>query len=261
MSTSPNVVSGAISSVAELGKDGSWLQAWLKEQPVRLGLGDLTVADSEPVQDDDGNPAFLASDEQRYYCVDVRLGELEASQGFGVLHNWARNRVRHPDKNHVAVLVTESTGERYRSTLATLSEHLPLVVVELQVWRGENEAIIVPHVALASADVDLSSTPAAAAARAMAEAGKDVASATAEVEPGKDAASATAEVEPAAGPAEAEREPDQVGGEPDATDQDDSGNADNKDDTGVVDPWGTASAGQGEDAPNGSPRRLLTKIS
>ena len=113
-------------------------------------------------------PPSWRADDHRYFCVDVRLGELEAAHGFGVLHNWARNRVRHPDKNHVAVLVTESTGERYRSTLEALTEHLPLVVVELQVWRGENEAIIVPHVALASADVDLSATPAAAAARATA---------------------------------------------------------------------------------------------
>ena len=57
---SPNVVSGAVSTVTDLGKDGTWLQAWLKEQPARLGLGDLKVADGAPVQDDDGNPAFLA---------------------------------------------------------------------------------------------------------------------------------------------------------------------------------------------------------
>ena len=82
-------------------------------------------------------------------------GEVDASHGFQVLDNWARNRVRHPDKSHVAVLVTENAGERYRTTLETLAEHLPLVVIELAVWRGDKEAMVVPRVALASNDVDL----------------------------------------------------------------------------------------------------------
>ena len=164
--TRPTNVSGAVSTVADLDKDEAWLQEWLKEEPSRLGLGDLSVADGEPVQDEDGNPAFLATDDDRYFSVDVRLGEMEAAHGFQMLDNWARNRVRHPDKTHVAVLVTETASDRYRTTLETLAEHLPLVVVELSVWRGETEAILVPRVALASDDVDLSTTPAVAAAAA-----------------------------------------------------------------------------------------------
>lgn len=162
----PTIVSGAVSSVAELGKDEAWLQSWLKEEPARLGLGELKMADGDPVQDEAGNPAFLATDDERYFSVDVQLGEVDASHGFQVLDNWARNRVRHPDKSHVAVLVTEDAGERYRTTLETLAEHLPLVVIELAVWRGDNEAMIVPRVALASDDVDLSGTAAVAAAAA-----------------------------------------------------------------------------------------------
>jgi hypothetical protein len=165
--TQPTIVSGAVSTIADLGKDEEWLQEWLKESPARLGLGELAVADGDPVQDDDGNPAFLAADDDdRYFSVDVQLGEMDASHGFQLLDNWARNRVRHPDKTHVAVLVTESASDRYRTTLEALTEHLPLVVVELAVWRGETEAILVPRVALASEDVDLASTPAVAAAAA-----------------------------------------------------------------------------------------------
>jgi hypothetical protein len=164
--TQPTIVSGAVSTVADLDKDESWLQSWLKEEPSRLGLGGLQIADDDPVQDEDGNPAFLATDDERYFSVDVQLGEVDASHGFQVLDNWARNRVRHPDKTHVAVLVTETAGDRYRTTLETLAEHLPLVVIELAVWRGETEAMIVPRVALASEDVDLSTTPAVAAAAA-----------------------------------------------------------------------------------------------
>ena len=226
--TSPNIVTGAVSTVTELGKDEAWLQGWLKEQPTRLGLGDVSVADGEPVQDDEGNPAFLATDEERYFSVDVRLGELDASRGFQVLDNWARNRVRHPDKTHVAVLVTETAGERYRTTLEALTEHLPLVVVELQVWRGDTEAILVPHVALSSDDVDLSSTPAVKAADALAQSQPEAAAtvdASTEGEPQSDTA------------AEGEPEPVATGAGAD-TDTTEDSTPEDKDDTGVADPWG-----------------------
>jgi hypothetical protein len=244
----PNIVSGGISTMADLGKDEAWLQDWLKEQPNRLGLGDLSVADDDPVQDDNGNPAFIATDDDRYFSVDVRLGEMDASAGFQLLDNWARNRVRHPDKTHVAVLVTETAGERYRPTLETLAEHLPLVVVELQVWRGENEAILVPHVSLSSEDVDLSETPAAKAA----EAAKSVAAAKPVAETASDDAQAevseTVDDDAAFG-AEAVAAVEASSDDSDETPE-------NKDDTGIADPWGLP-AGEPE-ASTGS--RLLSKI-
>jgi hypothetical protein len=92
------------------------------------------------------------------------LGELDAAHGFHVLDSWARNRVRHPDKTHVAVLVTETLGGRYETALRALSEHLPLVVVELQAWRGKTEIVVVPRVALASDDLRLSRPMSGAAA-------------------------------------------------------------------------------------------------
>jgi len=266
MSTSPNVVPGAISTMSELGKDGPWLRAWLRDQPARLGLGDLKVTDAEAVQDGDAESCFLASDDARYFCVGVRLGEFEAAHGFGLLDDWSRNRARHPDKTHVAVLVTESAGDRYRSTLETLSEHLPLVVIELQVWRGENEAILVPHVALASTAVDLSSTPAAAAAKAIASSGQDATLVAAGAKP-EDSSAETKPEEDAkpddssadTGPS-ADAKPDDTA---DAAVLGDTGGVppESKDDTGVVDPWGTAAtATQGGDDAN-KPRRLLTKVS
>jgi hypothetical protein len=250
-----NIVSGAVSTITDLGKDEAWMCTWLSEQPSRLGLGELTAAEGE--QDDDAR-SFAAVDEERCFSVDVQLGELEASRGFGVLDNWARNRVRHPDKEHVAVLVTETLSDRYQTTLETLAEHLPLVVVELQVWKGEDEAIVVPHVALASEEVDLSETPAAKAAEAMARAEAMVAveepDETVDADTGDDAA------EPATDEFEAEAESET------GSDQDDDEPAsdapENKDDTGVGNPWGLP---QREDEPafqaSGSGATgLLTKV-
>jgi hypothetical protein len=264
MMTSPNIVSGAVSTVTDLGKDEAWLQEWLKEEPARLGLGELGVADGEPVQDDDGNPAFLAADDDdRFFSVDVRLGELDASHGFQLLDNWARNRVRHPDKTHVAVLVTETVGDRYRTTLDTLAEHLPLVVVELRVWRGETEAIVVPYVALSSDDVELKAAPAVAAADAVAH---DEPETETEAEgEGEGEAVAEADVEN-----EAEGTPDDALGTDDAetaeavaavqASSENADSPDDKDNTGVADPWRlpNSESEAAESKSNGS--RLLSKI-
>lgn len=247
-----NFVSGAVSTVSELDKDEAWLQGWLKEQPERLGLGKLEVA--EGASDDDHS--FVATDDDRCFSVDVQLGEMEASQGFGMLDNWARNRVRHPDKTHVAVLVTETLSDRYETTLETLAEHLPLVVVELQIWKGEAEAIVVPHVALSSDDVDLSATPAAKATEAMAKTEVETEPETepeAEVETEAETPEVVSEAEAVAAEAEALADA--------AEDTDES--ADDKDDTGVGNPWGLPKD-DAEDGPfqasgNGS-TGLLSKV-
>ncbi len=252
--TTPTIVSGAVSTVSELGKDEAWLQGWLKEQPARLGLGELKVTDGAADEDD---RTFVATDDERCFSVDVRLGEMEASHGFQLLDNWARNRVRHPDKTHVAVLVTEKAGDRYRTTLETLAQHLPLVVVELAVWRGDTEAIVVPHVALASDDVDLSATPAAKAAEAIvADATEDEAlvkddqaADESESETDEEQAEASDDVESLGIETE-----DEAADEPDEVPED-------KDDTGVSDPWGLPSHDpEPAETSYSSGRHLLTKI-
>lgn len=246
-----NIVSGAVSTVTELGKDEIWLQGWLQEQPNRLGLGDLDIADSAS----DDERSFVATDDDRCFSVDVQLGEMEASRGFQVLDNWARNHVMHPDKTHVAVLVTEVMSDRYQTTLETLAEHLPLVVVELAVWKGQDEAIVVPHVALSSDDVDLADTPAAKAAEAVAKAA-DTSEGQAATEAEAVGEEATDDADDDQFQAEAEvlSEAEAVAAEADAqADADAEAEAEydgddapgGKDDTGVGNPWGLEGSGSG----------------
>ncbi len=256
-----NIVSGAVSTVTDLGKDEAWMATWLSEQPNRLGLGEMEV--TEGATEEDGR-SFVATADDHCFSVDVQLGEMEASRGFGVLDNWARNRVLHPDKTHVAVLVTEAVSDRYQTTLETLAEHLPLVVVELQVWKGENEAIVVPHLALSSDEVDLSDTVAAKAAEVMAKADDEV-----KTEAEGDAADAESEPEPETADASPEvvSEAEAVVAENDAqaeADAETGEDTEDKDDTGVGNPWGLpGSEGDEEGAikasGNGS-TGLLTKV-
>jgi hypothetical protein len=265
-----SVVSGVVSTLVDIGQDEAWLRDWLRERPARLGLGELHVIEDAAVED--GATAFLADDEARVFSVGVRLGELEAADAFDVLQGWAGSRAHAPEKDHVAVLVTERLPERYRATLEALAERLPLVVVGLSVWRGESEAIVVPHVTLASDALDLSSAPATAAASVMATAQAEssgVATTTEAADAGTESVAASTTGEDAPGEGSEIGEPTSVeatteaeasdeaeastdagaaadeGGtaSPDTADQE-SGEDDDplarlggRDDTGISDPW------------------------
>ena len=118
-------------------------------------------------------------------------------------------------------------------------------------WRGESEAIVVPHIALASDGVDLELAPASAAATAMSRL---------EATAAKAAAPATTPTKDAAKPA-----PTTATKADAETDKSDSGRTESsdKDATGVADPWGlppkeTAAATPAGQTANGS--RLLTKF-
>ncbi|MGD8486185.1 MAG: hypothetical protein PVH07_06050, partial [Chloroflexota bacterium] len=259
----------AVSTVTELGKDEVWLQGWLREQPSRLGLGELEVTDGVA---DDEDRSLVATDEGRCFSVDVQLGEMEASRGFQVLDNWARNRVRHPDKTHVAVLVTEVVSDRYETTLQTLAEHLPLVVVELQVWKGENEAIVVPHIALSSDEVDLSNTPAAKAAEIVsrnAAAGEP--EHIGEPEPigepdvVSDAGSVADDQPEYAQPEGEYAQPEGEYAQPEGDVETSDDAPENKDDTGVGNPWGfpdseAEAEAEAEEGQGNGTGRLLNKV-
>ena len=141
---------GRSARLRDLGYDEIWLQNWLAEDPSRLGLGDVAVLAQELSSPRGGSLDILAADGDTYYSIEVQLGEVDASHSFRVFDYWARNRARSPDKSHVAVLVAESAAGRYREALAALVEFLPLIVIELRVWHGADEAVLVPEVVFAN---------------------------------------------------------------------------------------------------------------
>ncbi len=166
----PPLNAGTAARLRDLRYDEIWLQNWLAEDPSRLGPGDVRVLAQELTQTSGGSLDILAADGDTYYSIEVQLGEVDASHGFRVLDYWARNRERYPGKTHVAVLMAESAGGRYSAALRAIAEYLPLAVIELRVWQGQSEAVLVPEVVAANASLDIGGTPAAAAAGGRTEA-------------------------------------------------------------------------------------------
>ncbi|MHB8324471.1 MAG: hypothetical protein ACYDEA_01695 [Candidatus Dormibacteria bacterium] len=142
---------GQTVSLRALGYDEIWLQNWLAEKPERLGLGHVNIIGQEMADPKGGSLDLLAFDgEGTYYSVEVQFGEVDASHSFRVFDYWARNRDRYRQKSHVAVLIVETARGRYRQALEALAEYLPLIVIELRVWKGDHEAVLVPEVVIAN---------------------------------------------------------------------------------------------------------------
>ena len=83
---------------------------------------------------------------------------MDASHSFRVFDYWALNRERYANKTHIAVLIAESAGGRFRPALEALAEYVPLIVIELRVWRGDIEAIVVPETVVANPSLDVAGT-------------------------------------------------------------------------------------------------------
>jgi hypothetical protein len=166
------LLAGRPATLRELGYDERWLQDWLAADPSRLGLGNVTIIDQEQTQSHAGLLDLLALDRgsDTYYSIEVQLGEIDGSHSFRVFDYWARNRIRIAGKTHVAVLMAENASGRFRPALEALAETVPLVVIELRCWQGDGEALLIPDIVIANRSLDLSDTPAAAAAEERTEA-------------------------------------------------------------------------------------------
>jgi hypothetical protein len=133
------IVESAYTTLRTIGKDERWLHKWIKDEPSRLGLGELTIERSEfsHYKNRGGRLDILAyrADLDTYYEIEVMLGECDADHGFRTLDYWARERLRHPNSRHVAVLVAEVLSGRYQTVIETLSQFLPFIGVEIKVLR------------------------------------------------------------------------------------------------------------------------------
>ena len=66
--------------------------------------------------------------------------------------------------------MAESASGRFRAALEALAEYLPLIVIELRVWRGANEAVVVPETAIVNESLDIAGTAGPVGGQARTEA-------------------------------------------------------------------------------------------
>lgn len=133
------IVESSYATIQSIGRDEAWLQKWIAEKPSRLGLGDFMIKKAELIhyKGKGGRLDILGyrGDLDTYYEIEVMLGECDADHGFRTLDYWARERARHPNSRHYAVLVAEDLSGRYKTIIETLPQFLPFIGIEIKVLK------------------------------------------------------------------------------------------------------------------------------
>jgi hypothetical protein len=127
------------------GKNEYWLQDLIYENPSVLGLGNLTVVSRERRQSTGGRLDILLKDEaddDAMYEVEVMLGETDPSHIIRTIEYWDNEKRRHPQRQHYAVLVAESFDRRFFNVLYILSQHVPIVAVQVNLLEVDGAQVI-----------------------------------------------------------------------------------------------------------------------
>jgi hypothetical protein len=123
----------------------AWLQDRIIDQPSILGLGDLDVIDSEVRQPSGGRLDLLLRDADNSvrYEVEIQLGATDPSHIVRTLEYWDIERSRHPNYEHIAVIVAEDITSRFLNVIALFNKAVPIIAVELHAL--EVEGVVTLH--------------------------------------------------------------------------------------------------------------------
>lgn len=110
-----------------------WIQDRIAEDPSILGLGELEVRHRERVLPGSGRVDFVLEDPEagRRYVVEIQLGATDPSHIVRTIEYWDLERRRHPNHEHVAVLVAEEITGRFFNVVSLLGSAVPLVAIRM----------------------------------------------------------------------------------------------------------------------------------
>ena len=122
-----------------------WLQETISKDPSLLGFGDLIVKDKERIQPTAGRLDLLLQDPDLYkrYEVEIQLGKTDESHIIRTLEYWDIERKRYPQYEHCAVIVAEEITSRFLNVISLFNGHIPLVAVQFNAYKVNNEYFLV----------------------------------------------------------------------------------------------------------------------
>ena len=92
-----------------------WVQARIAEDPSIIGLGELSLKDSERPQPSGGRLDLLLHDpdSNTRYEVELQLGKSDESHIIRTIEYWDYQRKKFPQYKHCAVLIAEDITSRF----------------------------------------------------------------------------------------------------------------------------------------------------
>lgn len=125
------------SKVISLKKSPEYTEKWLQEvianSPEILGLGDITLRETERRQLNGGRLDLMFDDEAAKvrYTVELQLGASDEAHIIRTIEYWDNERNRNPHIDHIAVIVAEDITTRFLNVISLFNKSIPLVAIQL----------------------------------------------------------------------------------------------------------------------------------
>ena len=122
-------------SLRSVGKDESWLQDQIWENPSCLGLGELEGMTKERAVSSGGHLDILLKNpmDESMYEVETTLGDTDPDHIVRTIEYWDLVRRKWPQRQHFAVLVAERITKRFFNVIRLLSDTVPLIAIQVNV--------------------------------------------------------------------------------------------------------------------------------
>lgn len=121
----------------------AWVEARIAEDPAILGLGELTVRDSQRRQPRAGRLDLLLQDEDlRRYEVELQLGATDETHIIRTLEYWDIERKRYPQYEHCAVIIAEDITSRFLNVISLFNGSVPIIAIQMSAFQLDDKVML-----------------------------------------------------------------------------------------------------------------------
>lgn len=120
-----------------------WLQDIIAEDPLILGLGDLTLKEKErPLNYGRLDLLLKDDDTDTRYEVEIQLGKVDESHIIRTIEYWDEERNRYPQYDHIAVIIAEDITSRFLNVIGLFNKAIPIIAIQLNALQLDNNIIL-----------------------------------------------------------------------------------------------------------------------
>jgi hypothetical protein len=121
-----------------------WLRDIIASDTSILGLGELTLKDTERMQSKAGRLDLLLQDpdEDKRYEVEIMLGRVDESHIIRCIEYWDIERKQLPSFDHCAVLVAEEITARFLNVISLFNSAIPMIALQLNAIEIDGKVVL-----------------------------------------------------------------------------------------------------------------------
>ena len=118
-----------------------WVQQIIETDPSILGLGDLSVRQSEKPQQSGGRLDILLQDDdsKTRYAVELQLGKTDETHIIRTIEYWDNERKRNQTFNYVAVIIAEDITNRFFNVISLFNGSIPIIAIQMKAIKHKDD--------------------------------------------------------------------------------------------------------------------------